>query len=106
MRCVSGRSCTSAIRSRNSSRLCTLSAVVWPPSERCTSIESTPTAVARRRWFSERLRAIRYSHGRTLISRSSASIALYAAANTSCSTSSASSLDVSMCRQNASSRDW
>ena len=31
---------------------------------------------------------------------------VYAAANTSCSTSSASSLDVSMCRQNASSRDW
>ena len=37
------------------------------------------------------MRAIRYSHGRTLISRSSASIALNAAAKTSCSTSSASS---------------
>ena len=46
-----------------------------------------------RRWLSERLRAIRYSHGRTLISRSSASIALKAAAKTSCSTSSASSRD-------------
>ena len=31
------------------------------------SIESTPIACWRRRWFSERLRAIRYSHGRTLI---------------------------------------
>ena len=70
------------------------------------SIESTPTACARRRWFSERLRAIRYSHGRTLIARSSARIALNAAAKTSCSTSSASSLEDSMCRQNASSRAW
>ena len=56
------------------------------------SIESTPIACVRRRWLSERLRAIRYSHGRTLIGRSSASIALNAAAKTSCSTSSASSL--------------
>ncbi len=70
------------------------------------SIESIPTACVRRRWLRERLRAIRYSHGRTLISRSSASIALNAAANTSCSTSSASSLEDSMWRQNASSRDW
>ena len=69
------------------------------------SIESTPTACVRRRWFSDRLRAIRYSHGRTLIARSSASIALKAAANTSCSTSSASSREPSMCRQNASNRD-
>ena len=106
VRCVSGRSCTSAIRSRNSSRLWTLSAVVSPPSDKWMSIESTPTACVRRRWLSERLRAIRYSHGRTLISRSSASIALKAAAKTSCSTSSASSRDESMCRQNASSRDW
>ena len=45
----------------------TLSAVVAPPSDRWTSIESTPIACTRRRWFSERLRAIRYSHGRTLI---------------------------------------
>ena len=44
------------------------------------SIESTPIAEARRRWLSERLRAIRYSHGRTLIGRSSASTALKAAA--------------------------
>ena len=50
-------------------------------------------ACVRRRWFSERLRAIRYSHGRTLIARSSARIALNAAAKTSCSTSSASSLE-------------
>ena len=92
--------------SRNSSRRCTLSAVVRPCSEKCTSIESTPTACARRRWFSDRLRAIRYSHGRTLISRSSARIALNAAAKTSWSTSSASSFEVSMWRQNASSRDW
>jgi hypothetical protein len=60
----------------------------------------------RRRWFSERLRAIRYSHGRTLIGRSSAIIALNAAAKTSCSTSSASSREPSMWRQNASRRDW
>ncbi len=70
------------------------------------SIESTPTACVRRRWLSERLRAIRYSHGRTLIGRSSASIALNAAAKTSCSTSSASSLEESMWRQNASRRAW
>ena len=31
------------------------------------SIESTPIACARRRWLRLRLRAIRYSHGRTLI---------------------------------------
>ena len=42
VRCVSGRSCTSAIRSRNSSRLCTLSAVVSPPSDKWMSIESMP----------------------------------------------------------------
>jgi hypothetical protein len=83
-----------------------LSAVVVPCSERCTSIESTPMACARRRWFSERLRAIRYSHGRTLSARSSAIIALNAAAKTSCSTSSASSREPSMCRQNASRRAW
>ena len=70
------------------------------------SIESTPTACVRRRWLSDRLRAIRYSHGRTLIARSSARIALKAAANTSCSTSSASSFEDSMWRQNASSRAW
>ena len=63
-------------------------------------------AVCLRRWLSERLRAIRYSHGRTLIGRSSASIALKAAAKTSCSTSSASSLAASMCRQKASRRAW
>ena len=45
----------------------TLSAVVRPPSDRWMSIESTPIACVRRRWLSERLRAIRYSHGRTLI---------------------------------------
>ena len=106
MRCVSGRSCTSAISWRNSSRLWTLSAVVRPCSERCTSIESTPIAWVLRRWLSERLRAIRYSHGRTLISRSSALIALNAAAKTSCSTSSASSRLESMWRQKASRRDW
>jgi hypothetical protein len=75
-------------------------------SAKCTSIESTPTACARRRWFSDRLRAIRYSQGRTLSVRSSAIIALKAAANTSCSTSSASSRELSMCRVKASSRDW
>ena len=41
--------------------LWTLSAVDAPPSDRWTSIESTPTAWARRRWLSDRLRAIRYS---------------------------------------------
>ena len=70
------------------------------------SIESTPIAWVRRRWFSERLRAIRYSQGRTLMARSSASIALKAAAKTSCSTSSASSREESMWRQKASRRDW
>src|SRR4051795_5461011 len=48
---------------RNSSRLWTLSAVVSPPSDRWMSIESIPTACARRRWLSERLRAIRTSPG-------------------------------------------
>ena len=76
-----------------------------PFSEKWTSIESTPIGCARRRWFRQRLRAIRYSHGRTLIGRSSASIALKEAAKTSCSTSSASSREPSMCRQKASSRD-
>ena len=61
---------------RKSSRWWTLSAVVAPFSDRWMSIESTPMAWARRRWLSERLRAMRYSHGRTLIGRSSASIAL------------------------------
>ena len=106
VRWVSGRSCTSAIRSRNSSRRWTLSAVVCPCSDRWMSIESTPTAWVRRRWLSDRLRAIRYSHGRTLIARSSARIALKAAAKTSCSTSSASSFEDSMWRQKASRRDW
>ena len=63
MRWVSGSPWTSSMSWRNSSRLCTLSAVVVPCSARCTSIESTPIACVRRRWFSERLRAIRYSHG-------------------------------------------
>ena len=63
-------------------------------------------ACTRRRWFSERLRAMRYSHGRTLSARSSAIIALKAAAKTSCSTSSASSREPSMWRQKASSRAW
>ena len=70
------------------------------------SIESTPIGCTRRRWFSERLRAMRYSHGRTWIARSSATIALKDAAKTSCRTSSASSREPSMWRQKASRRDW
>ena len=106
MRCVSGRSWTSATIWRNSSRRWTVSAVVTPPSRSKTSIESSPAATGRRRWFRQRLRAMRYSHGRALIGRSSASIALKAAVKTSCSTSSASSVEPSMWRQKASSRDW
>ena len=94
------------MRRRNSSRRWTLSAVVVPFSARWTSIESTPMAWLRRRWFSERLRAMRYSHGRTLIGRSSATIALNAAAKTSCRTSSASSREPSMWRTKDSRRDW
>ena len=65
-----------------------------------------PTAWIRRRWLRLRLRAIRYSHGRTLIGRSSSRIALNAAENTSCRTSSASSREPSRCRQKASRRAW
>jgi hypothetical protein len=83
-----------------------LSAVVTPPSDRWTSIESTPIGCTRRRWLSERLRAMRYSQGRTLMGRSSDRIALKEAAKTSCSTSSASSRDPSMWRQKDSSRAW
>ena len=79
---------------------------VSPWSAKWMSIESTPIAVALRRWLRLRLRAIRYSHGRTLIGRSSATSALYAAAITSCMTSSASSLVPTRWRQNESSRDW
>ena len=71
VRWVSGSSPTSATIWRNSSRLCTVSAVLVPPSRSNTSIESWPAGCGRRRWFSERLRAIRYSHGRALIGRSS-----------------------------------
>ena len=41
------------------SRRMTFSLVDMPASAKWVSIESTPTAVARRRWLSERLRAIR-----------------------------------------------
>ncbi len=75
---------------RRSSRICTCSAVVVPLAWGSTSIESWPSGTGRRRWFRQRFRAIRYSHGRTLIARSSLSIAEWALANTSWSTSSAS----------------
>ena len=106
VRWVSGSSPTSATIWRNSSRLCTVSAVLMPPSRSNTSIESWPAGCGRRRWFSDRLRAIRYSHGRALIGRSSARIALKAAVKTSWSTSSASSCEPSMWRQKASRRGW
>ena len=58
-----GRSWTSATICRNSSRRCTVSAVVAPLSRSKMSIESWPAARGLRRWFRQRLRAIRYSHG-------------------------------------------
>jgi len=39
--------------------LVAFSLVDWPASAKWVSIESTPIAVLRRRWFSERLRAMR-----------------------------------------------
>ena len=58
-RWVSGRCPMSSTSRRNSSRLWTFSLVDCPASAKCASIESTPIAVLRRRWFSERLRAMR-----------------------------------------------
>ncbi|CAB4912735.1 unannotated protein [freshwater metagenome] len=106
VRCVSGSALTSPRSSRNSSRRWAVSAAEMPWSATRSSRVSTPMGWIFRRWFRHRLRAMRYSHGRTLIARSSPMIALNAFAKTSCRTSSASSREPSMCRQKASRRDW
>ena len=97
---------TSEISWRNSSRRCDLVGRRQAVLGEVHVHRVDADRLALRRWLSERLRAIRYSHGRTLIARASARIALKAAAKTSCSTSSASSRQESMWRQKASSRDW